>query len=162
AFNQGSFNALDLTGGTYLHQGWHSFHVGPAPDRSLDKTLAEAGLSIATIDLRELPQDGPVAEWFAEPNATRNIGAAYNEKSPENYFDRHVVTRSYDALLFVETTTAARDNPWVMTPPVQLLAAPANLDFEEGEPGKPPADWLAFSEYQKQFDFHIITSEHNP
>jgi erythromycin esterase len=51
AFYQGSLQARDMAHASELH----SFTIGPAPAGSLDALLAGAGLSIAALDLRALP-----------------------------------------------------------------------------------------------------------
>lgn len=143
SFNQGGFQAMEMPIPT--GRGLRPFTVRPAPEGSLDHTLAAAGLQIAAIDLRTLPKDGEVAKWFAEPQQTRSIGAGFGEQFEANFLAKQVTPQLFDALLFVEKTTAARPNykaPAVAAAP-QKLAAPANLDFEEGEPGKPPLSWLA-------------------
>lgn len=109
AFNEGSFQAVEMPFSS--KKGLHNFTLAPAPEGSLDTTLASAGLSIAAIDLRSLPKQGEVAKWFAEPRATRSIGAGYGEQFAANFLDKQVAQKNYDALLFVEKTTAARPLP---------------------------------------------------
>ena len=87
-----------------------TFAVPPAPAGSLDATLAAAGLAILAVDLRAAPTTGPVAEWLAQPHASRTIGAVYSEATASNYFMGLRARDSFDVLLFVETTTAARKN----------------------------------------------------
>jgi erythromycin esterase-like protein len=106
AFNQGSFQAKEMP--LESKGGLRTFHVGPAPEGSLDAMLASAGLRIAAIDLRALPQAGAVANWFGEPRATKSIGAGYGEPFAANFLVSQVIPKIYDALLFVEKTTAAR------------------------------------------------------
>ena len=67
-----------------------------------------AGLRIAALDLRTIPRTGPVASWFASPRETRNIGSVFLPRFADALLDAHVVARRYDALLFVEKTTAGR------------------------------------------------------
>ena len=101
AFNQGSLQARDMA-----HAGeLRTFTLGPAPEGSLDAILAGAGLSIAAVDLRALPKTGAVAEFFRKPVQTRWAGAGFvkggftvSKRFPE----------VYDALFFIEKTTAAR------------------------------------------------------
>jgi erythromycin esterase-like protein len=106
AFNQGAFQAVEMPFPSKT--GLRNFTVGPAPAGSLDATLASAGLQIAAIDLRALPRKGDVADWFSEPRVTRSIGAGYGEDFAENFLSKQIVPKAYDALLFVEKTTAAR------------------------------------------------------
>jgi hypothetical protein len=86
------------------------FNVDSAPEGSLDAMLASAGLQIAAIDLGALPEKGKVANWFSEPRATKSIGAGYGEEFVANFLLKQVTPKNYDALLFVEKTTAVR--PW--------------------------------------------------
>jgi len=109
AFNEGSFQAVEMPFSS--GKGLRNFTVGPAPEGSLDGTLAAAGLSIAAIDLRALPKRGEVAKWFGQPRATRSIGAGYVEQLAAKFLDQQVAQKNYDALLFVEKTTAARGLP---------------------------------------------------
>ena len=95
-----------------------------------------ADLTLAAIDLRALPKDGPVAAWFDKPRTTRSIGAIYTEQAENQSFAESRVPLLYDALLFVEKTTSARPNPAGERPRAQKLAAPANLDFESGDWGR--------------------------
>ena len=83
AFNQGSFQAVELPVGTGKLR---PFRVKPAPEGSLDAMLAASGLAMAAIDLRALPKDGPVAAWFDQPRSTRSIGAIYSEQSGDRFF----------------------------------------------------------------------------
>jgi erythromycin esterase len=107
SFNQGSFRAI----GTGRIPS--EFTVAPLPEGSLDRTLASAGIPLFALDLRQLPRGGPVARWFAKPRAMRNIGGVYSEKLPD--FPDPIATtqwpEAFDAILFVEKTTAAQENP---------------------------------------------------
>jgi erythromycin esterase len=160
AFNQGGFQAMEMPFAT--GKGLRAFDVGPAPEGSLDATLAAAGLRIAAIDLRALPKDGVVAKWFGEPRQTRSIGAGYGEQMAANFLAKQVTPQLYDALLFVEKTSAARPNNKADSGGATLkLAAPANLDFEEGEAGKAPTGWLALPAMSR-FGFEFTLSEERP
>ncbi|MGO9088497.1 MAG: erythromycin esterase family protein [Candidatus Sulfotelmatobacter sp.] len=106
SFNEGSFRAIEKG------KSLHDFKVGPAPEGSLDHALASAGLPLFALDLRQLPQQGPVAQWFAEPHDSRSIGAVYGGGQPESW---SVATlrwpETFDVILFVENTSASRGNP---------------------------------------------------
>jgi erythromycin esterase-like protein len=106
AFNEGSFQAMEMPFPS--KRGLRNFTVDPAPEGSLDAMLAAAGLNIAAIDLRKLPKQGPVTNWFGEPRATRSIGSGYGEQYAADFLEKQATPRYYDALLFVEKTTAAR------------------------------------------------------
>jgi len=155
AFNQGGFQAKE--GPFQTKGGLRPFEVPPAPAGSLDALLASAKLQIAAIDLRTLPQSGPVAEWFAVPHGTRDINALYFEAG--SGVAQRCVPKMYDGLLFVEKTTAAR--PLSSREPLQKLAAPSNTDFEQSEAGQPPAGWQ-LSPNLSGYDFQAITTEETP
>ncbi len=105
AFHQGSFQARNP--GRELT----NFTVPPAPPGSLDAMLAASGIPLLALDLRRAPRSGPVAAWLAEPHKSRNIGAVYSDDNRDAYLGDLKAPRSFDAILFVEKTTAARKNP---------------------------------------------------
>lgn len=127
AFNQGSFQAMD---GGDEGKGVHPFTVGPAPEGSLDSTLARTGLKIAALDLRAVPTHGPVSDWFARTHKTRSIGAVYNVSAAKDYYTRTVIANDFDALLFVEKTTSAIPTEDPERKKVVFSPQPVNLDFE--------------------------------
>lgn len=139
SFNRGSFQAI--AGPSAMGGGLRSFEVGPAPVGSLDQTLAQAGLKTAAVDLRRLPDKGPVAEWFSRRHGTRSIGAVFIDSLAGQYYASIAVPRHFDAILFVDTTTTARRNERGRRPPGAIRAKPSNLDFEQGASGEIPPDW---------------------
>lgn len=104
AFNQGSFQAVERD------KGLHDFTVSPAPAGSLDATLAATRIPLFAIDLRKIPQTGAVETWFSQPHRSRNIGALFGDDMDKQFLVDITAPRSFDALLFVERTTAARKN----------------------------------------------------
>lgn len=106
AFNQGSFRAGEQVRGVL-----RDFTVPRAPTGSLDATLAATGIPLFALDLRDAPKSGPVAAWLSEPHKTRSIGAMYSEDFAAQFFYEINAPRSFDVMLFVEKTTAARKNP---------------------------------------------------
>lgn len=105
AFNQGSFQAVELG------KGLHDFNIPAAPAGSLDATFAATGIPLFALDLRDAPKNGPVASWLQLPHKSRSIGAVYSEDSAAQYLMDLNAPQSFDAMLFVEKTTAARRNP---------------------------------------------------
>ena len=100
AFNQGSFQAIQQGGG-----GLRDFTVPPAEAGTLDATLAESKLPLFALDLRQAPP------WFAEPHGSREIGSMYPDGNSFAFVTNLPAQSAFDALLFVERTTAARKNP---------------------------------------------------
>ena len=118
AFNQGSFQAVAQGGGG----GLKDHTVPPAPAGSLDATLAASGIPLFALDLRAAPKSGPVAEWLNAPHKTRSIGALYPEGEPFAFMGDQVAPENFNAILFVEKTTAARKNP--LPGQLQFVAVP--------------------------------------
>jgi erythromycin esterase len=106
AFNQGSFQAIDMGGG-----GLRPFTVASNDPGSLDATLASAGLPIFALDVRNAPATGPVATWLNQPHATRWIGSGFQDGTSQRYLANIVAPKTFDAILFVDKTTAARGVP---------------------------------------------------
>ena len=100
AFNQGSFQAIAQGGG-----GLKNFTVPPAQAGSLDATLAAANIPLFALDLRQAPP------WFKDTHGSRQIGAMYPEGAPYALVASLAAAEAFDAMLFVEKTTAARKNP---------------------------------------------------
>lgn len=104
AFNQGSFQAIERG------KGLRDFTVAPAPAGSLDATLAATGIPLLAIDLRRIPKRSPVGTWWGQPHKSRNIGAMYSKDMENQFLVDIKAPDSFDVLLFVEKTTAARKN----------------------------------------------------
>ena len=105
AFNQGSFRAYDQVSQV------RPFTVDPAPEGTLDRTLAAVGIPVFAVDLRQLPKQGSIAQWFSITPKSRNIGAAYSDKLAPYLWTTDPVNAQFDVLLFVEKTTSAHPNP---------------------------------------------------
>lgn len=106
AFNEGAFQSMDMGASGMLR----AFTVGPAPEGSLDRTLAATGIPLFALDLRRTPKEGPVGEWFRQPHLSRSIGAGYSDALAPKLWSNNPVPEDYDAILFVEKTAAARPN----------------------------------------------------
>lgn len=104
AFNQGSFQAIEQG------KGLRDFTVSPAPAGSLDATLAATEIPLFAIDLRTAPKNSAVETWLSQPHKSRNIGALFGDDLDNRFLIDVPAAKSFDALLFVERTTAARKN----------------------------------------------------
>jgi erythromycin esterase len=136
AFTEGGFQARDYAG----TPGPLLWKVSPNPKAVFDVTMASAGLSIAALDLRAAPDTGPVHDWLDVPHGTRNIGALYRAES--EFIPRVAFPESYDAVLFVERTTAAHPLPSALAqqPEAPVLEQPSNLALRAKSAGA-PKDW---------------------
>jgi erythromycin esterase len=101
-FQKGGFRAVDMT-----TRNVSEFTVGPPPRGSLDATLAAVSSPLFAVDLRGL-QKGKVADWFAEPHVSRQIGGGYSQATPGVWMHRIRAARDFDLLIFVDETTASK------------------------------------------------------
>jgi hypothetical protein len=117
-----------------------------APKGSIEAILTEAGLDKAVVDFRSLSK-GAVSKYF---NAPRRSGPIFLR-----------LTRAYDAILFIESTTVARLlEKGILQGAVVRLESPSNLDFEELEDGR-PKDWRAQCG-QSRLEFQTTASHDQP
>ncbi len=112
---------------------------------SLEATLAQAGLDIAVVDFRSLPK-GIVSAYFNSPIRTDGVKTIY--------------PLSYDAVLFIESTTNARFIIKGSLVTIATLPSPSNLDFEELEDGI-VKDWRIQSG-QSRLEHETTGSNDNP
>lgn len=161
-FNQGGFKAIDAN---IPSKGMTNFTIGKAPPGSLEHTLASSQHSLAILDLHELPDEGSIHEWFNTMRPTRHSGGGYNENNPEDYFWSYIPAEAYDILIYLDSTTptksindAAYEYIWMLD---KKLETPSNLDFENGNAGDTPEDWMVWSKFQR-LDVEFSVNDINP
>ena len=111
-FNQGSFQARELLPGqTTLNESstLRSYAVDPAPAQSIDWYLAQTGVKSFIVDFRSSRKNAETNEWLAAPNRLRQIGAFYGPHI--NWFLPTTLSKAFDGMFFIDTTTRARPNP---------------------------------------------------
>ena len=74
----------------------------------LDATLADTGRPLFLVDLRSAARLKSVAAWLATKQLMRSIGGVYSEELARLYETPVDAAKSFDAILFVEHTAAAR------------------------------------------------------
>ena len=159
AFNQGSFQAMEMP--FWTGKGLRPFHVKPLDEKSLDATLAEVGIPISVIDLRQLPDSGAVTNWFERAPRSRSFGAGFHD-SMEKVAHSQSVTSWYDALIFIDETTAARPNPGGTRSVSRMHSELVNPGFEESDAGIAPEGWNASTYWLAMFGFDVNTRSVNP
>jgi len=63
-----------------------------------------AGIPLFAIDMRKVSAGSPMRQ----PLATRTIGALYDARFPSGYFSELIAPDTFDAMIFVDSTTRAR------------------------------------------------------
>lgn len=112
-FNRGSFQAayMEQTESGAWAQKLKPFTDGAAIDGSVEWVFSKVGKPQFVVDLRKLPLEGPVATWFSREHPMRNIGAGYQAGSETgHYFNPAQLPDCYDAVIFMDSTSAARPN----------------------------------------------------
>jgi erythromycin esterase len=82
--------------------------VEPSPAGTVEATMAAAGLPLFALNLRTLPDSGPVAEWFRSEHKARQSGPVYNPANLTAHFNPMILPDTFDILLFVKATTPSR------------------------------------------------------
>ena len=149
-FDQGSFRALDVNEPS---RGMRAFTVGAAPAGTLEHTLASAQQPLMALDMHALPDSGRVHAWFHAPHPTRHSGAGYHDHRPEDYLWPYIPAEAFDVLVYLERTTPVVPvdervyaHLWLLDP---REPAPANLDFEAGDPAAPLPHWTVWSKFAR-------------
>jgi erythromycin esterase-like protein len=104
AFNRGSFQAVGQSAGRSTSLQRHT--VSAANAGTFDATLATAGLPIFALDLRH-PAAGAATSWVETAQQTRWVGAVFNASIPAMYMGTITPRKTFDAIFFVDSTTAA-------------------------------------------------------
>jgi erythromycin esterase-like protein len=97
-FNQGGFQAV------HANTGLRNFQVAPAPAGSSDALFGAAGIPVFALDLRKSPAS------LREVRSSRQVGSMFMPDVEQNHILRFAAADVFDAILFVENTTAARPN----------------------------------------------------
>jgi erythromycin esterase len=149
-FNQGQFTALD---NEIPSQGMAVFNVEEAKNGSLENRLIKAGLSNAFLDLSQVPSKGLVHNWINEPIPTRYSWGGFKATKAEDFYWTHTLGSEFDAIVFLDKTTATvpidsadYENVWLLD---KKLSHPTNLDFEENEVGEAPNGWITWSKFER-------------
>jgi erythromycin esterase len=111
-FNRGTFQSRDFTPAQtpFLMR---SFTLDSLPG-SFAAALAQTGIPMFLLDLRRLPGQGVVHDWFFAPRVFKSIDSVYaNEKDIQHWFK---VPVHFDAVIFFENTTRAQPNPLSLIP----------------------------------------------
>lgn len=113
-FNRGTFQARDSTP-SQTPGVMRSFTLDSIPG-SFAAAMARTGIPIFLLDLRRIPGQGVVHDWFFVPQVFKSIDRVYaNEKDIQHWFKAPV---HFDAVIFFENTTRAQLNPPSLLPRV--------------------------------------------
>jgi erythromycin esterase len=106
-FNRGSFQGADfrLSNSTRLLK---RFNVDPYPG-SWGETMSRTGIPFFFLDLRLIPQQGVVHDWFAVPHVFKWVNFIFDSEKEIEYLFQ--LPKMFDAVIFIEKTSRALPNP---------------------------------------------------
>ncbi|MCP5046041.1 MAG: hypothetical protein GY940_02645 [bacterium] len=107
-FNRGTLQALDMTA-PMIPRLLRGVPLEPAPADSFGSAMARTGVPVFLLDLRALPAEGIVKDWFDAPHNFRILGAAYMGKWRIGNYQK--LTGAFDATIYMDKTSRARPNP---------------------------------------------------
>lgn len=96
-FNHGSFRAR--TSGYEVAE----VEIGPAPEGSVEHSLAKVGHEMLIVDLRRATD--LVDQWLQSQRLTRETGLRFSDPNSMTY--SRILGRRFDAIVWVDTTTAS-------------------------------------------------------
>ena len=144
-FDRGGMTALDAVPGGSLK----TFDFGPAETNYFETVLVEAGQDLSLLDLSEIPDTGPVKNYFSARRYTRHSGGGYNPARADRYFMDYLLPEAFDVLAFVKETMPTRTINRRDYDSVDILPQPENLDFEHSGIGSPPSAWVSWSKAER-------------
>lgn len=108
AIHKGDVRAVTLENGR--SSGLISSPVPAAPPGTGTAVLSAVGLPIFFADLKSaIAGDGMIQSWLGQPHLFRQCGAVWNRDDAANSnMTSEVLSSSYDGLIFLEDTRAAR------------------------------------------------------
>jgi erythromycin esterase len=107
AINTGMVRALTSEG--ERHIGIADSKIPPAAPGTGTALLSAAELPIFFLDLRDRSEE--LARWLAEPHLCRSCGAEWDRGNPDRFMHMEILNASYDGLIYMENTQAARASP---------------------------------------------------
>lgn len=89
-------------------QGLVVWETDGPPANSLDAALAAADHDVSVLDVRRAGADERVGDWLDAPRRHRSVGATYDPREPGTYVVTYPYPDAFDAVVYVDETTAAR------------------------------------------------------
>jgi hypothetical protein len=149
SFDHGGFRAFDAP--------FHSlrrilkFEVGAPFANSINASLNKVGLPLFLLNLRGLTGGSPEQVWFEQERPMWAIGGGFNPSEPEYLLNQPemAVSKAYDALVHVQTTTPVRLNSsrWSVAdlPFAPMAASQNHVGFQDRDKDGIPVGWQVTS-----------------
>lgn len=99
-FGEGAFRAVDAEDGRLK-----TFTVSAPKPGSLDASFRETGIPVFFLDVAAL--DAETRKWLSATRPVRGVGAGYDARFPDRYYEDLPMGMLYDGLAFVDKLSAA-------------------------------------------------------
>ncbi len=113
SFNQGAFQARGNVPNEPPDFKLREWTVKAAPEDSIDWYLAQTGAKSFIVDFRTIRPTTESGEWLNTPRPMRSIGSGFGPGGDERPGSATTISKDFDGLFFIDTTTRARPNPSV-------------------------------------------------
>ncbi len=106
SFASGRFRGISGRPGSYTPLG--DIAVRPPLPNSHEEYLYPEGLDRCYLDLRVIPTEGALADWFEEPRWFRCIGSVYDRLDLKTTSQRLRLQEAFDIIISLRETTPAK------------------------------------------------------
>lgn len=120
SFNKGQFQAREMSREVTIG-ALAEFSIGDAREGSVEWYFTRTNLKAFLIDYRLSSKDRTVNEWLDTYRHLRSIGLGYTREWKDRSF-KIDLRRTYDGMVFIETTTRAMPNPTGMREPWMITS----------------------------------------
>ena len=86
------------------------FSISEADPGTIPWLFAKTEMPLFFLDLNRILSSNAAREWFSRERKMRSIGAGYSYDNAYEYFKSVILPDHFDAIIFVDSTTAARPN----------------------------------------------------
>lgn len=100
-FYEGKLRAIGRNGNL------NTWQAKPAERRSVERFFHQVDSSIFLVDLDAASRSDSTSGWINKPVKWRNLGAVYYANQDYGYYSRDHLQKLYNALIFVDHTTAS-------------------------------------------------------
>jgi|GEM_PF-4510101 len=108
-FNQGGFSAMNCRDIQSTGCPRQEIKIGPAPKGFVGEVMSRPGISMYAVDIRNIPNSGPVYRWFNTPQKMRTIsGSIHSDLLDDRYVSEVIPFEAFDLLIFVDTTSGIK------------------------------------------------------
>jgi len=107
-----AFNSGTLLGYDMKSKKMAEIPLGEADENSVDHFFSKSSSPVFFLDFESVSKDDVIASYIYKKTTSRQIGAGYYEGQFNRNYKRHVISKSYDAVIFIRDTTPRQMLSW--------------------------------------------------